>query len=104
MLVDLCVSRLSGDHHHHHEDIQNVIHQNDDLCGEKERDGHEEVVAPHCVGCSDDPVRELNEWQQKAEEELQGREDTNTRTSATITSNEIVDDDSGGSPKDGDSD
>jgi ZIP family zinc transporter len=34
-------------------------------------------------------VGELNEWQQRAEEELQGRGDTNTRTSATIGSNEI---------------
>ncbi|KAL7532586.1 hypothetical protein ACHAXR_004719 [Thalassiosira sp. AJA248-18] len=59
-----------------------------DQCNrEKDCDNDQEVVAPHCVGCSDDPVAELNEWQQRAEEELRG--DTNTKTSATIQSNEI---------------
>lgn len=42
------------------------------------------------MGCIDDPVGELNEWQQRAEEEIQGRErDANTKTSATIRSEEL---------------
>ena len=61
-------------------------------------------MGPHCVGCIDDPVGELNEWQQRAEEEIQGRErDANTKTSATIRSDDIGtnDDASGDSiPKD----
>ena len=67
----------------------------------------QEVVTPHCVGCSGDPVGELNEWQKRAQEELHERGDTNTRTSATCTSNEIgisCDDYSGATPKDHDSD
>jgi ZIP family zinc transporter len=28
------------------------------------------VVAPHCIGCSDDPVTELKEWHRKADEEI----------------------------------
>ena len=67
----------------------------------------QEVVTPHCVGCSGDPVGELNEWQKRAEEELHEREDTYTRTSATCTSNEIgisCDDYSRATPKDHDSD
>lgn len=91
-IVDVCVRCLSGDfhHHHHHDEDIPCTHdnQNDDLCVDNECD-EQSVVAPHCVGCSDDPVGELNEWQQRDEEELQGRGDTNTRTSATIGSNEI---------------
>lgn len=88
LLVDLCVKCLSGDHHHHHhEDIQNTINENE-LGVEKESD-EQEVVAPHCLCCSGDPVGELTEWQQRAEEELEGRGDTHTKTSATIVSNEI---------------
>lgn len=88
MVVDVCVRCLSGDHHHHdHEDIQNTAKQ-DECGGERECEDHD-VVSPHCVGCSGDPVGELNEWQQRAEEELQGRGDAQTKTSATIGSNEI---------------
>lgn len=28
------------------------------------------VVAPHCIGCSDDPVAELKEWHRRADEEI----------------------------------
>lgn len=102
LIVDVLVKYLSGEyHHHHHEDIENTMKQNEPE--------EQEVVTPHCVGCSDDPVRELNEWQQRAEEELHDRGHIHTNASATIVSNEIgtnCDDDSGsgGSHKDGDSD
>ncbi len=102
----MLVRYLSGEHnHHHHGDIQYSISKNgtnsDDEC-----DG-QEVVAPHCVGCSGDPVGDLNEWQQMAQEELHGRGHTTTGTSATFISNEIgisSDDYSGSSRKDHDSD
>ncbi len=32
-----------------------------------------EVVVPHCIGCADDPVGELDEWQRRAQEEVDGR-------------------------------
>lgn len=91
LILDVVVKCLTGEEHHH-DDIDDAIKQNEAGCENEEQS----VVAPHCVGCSDDPVRELNEWQQRAEEELQERGDTHTKTSATIVSNEIG--------KDGDSD
>mmetsp|Transcript_25347 Transcript_25347/g.45719 ORF Transcript_25347/g.45719 Transcript_25347/m.45719 type:complete len:383 (+) Transcript_25347:185-1333(+) len=88
LLVDIFVKLLSGDYHQkHHEDIQFTLNENER--GVEKKNDEPEVVIPHCVGCSDDPVGELNEWQQRAEEELEGRADTNTKTSATIVSNEI---------------
>lgn len=88
LIVDFLVKCLSGDHHHH-DDIQDTINQNEHGV-EKEGD-EQEVVVPHCVGCSDDPVAELNEWQQRAEQEIQDeRGDTQTKTSAV--SNEIGND------------
>mmetsp|Transcript_27518 Transcript_27518/g.58804 ORF Transcript_27518/g.58804 Transcript_27518/m.58804 type:complete len:402 (+) Transcript_27518:159-1364(+) len=106
MIVDVIVKWLSGENHHHGDDIQDAVNQNEPGC-QKERDEQEEFVAPHCVGCGTDPVGELNEWQHRADQELEGRGDTHTKTSATIVSNELgpnSDDDSGGTPKDNDSD
>mmetsp|Transcript_38474 Transcript_38474/g.92717 ORF Transcript_38474/g.92717 Transcript_38474/m.92717 type:complete len:399 (+) Transcript_38474:79-1275(+) len=106
MIVDVLVKYLSGEHHHHHhEDIQNTMEQDAPGC-EHERD-EQEVVVPHCVGCANDPVGELNEWQQRAEQELEGRGDAQTKTSATIVSNDLGtndDDESGGCQKNSDSD
>lgn len=105
MIVDVLVKFLSGEHHHHEVDIQNTMEQDAPGC-ENERD-EQEVVVPHCVGCANDPVGELNEWQQRAEQELEGRGDAQTKTSATIVSNDLgtnYDDESGGSGKDNDID
>lgn len=69
MIVDFGVRILSGGHHHHHH--SHNAHgdpQREDELVMVERE-EPEVVAPHCVGCSDDPVGELNEWHQMAEEE-----------------------------------
>lgn len=98
MIVDVLVRYLSGGHNHH-EDIQNnTINRHGSICENHECGTAQEVVAsPHCVGCSGDPVGELNEWQQRAKQEL-GCGDTNTNTGASC------DDDSGSSPKDHDSD
>lgn len=76
LVIDVVVKFLGGEHHHQD-------HEGSDPGVEKGRD-EPEVAVPHCVGCSDDPVGELNEWQQKAEEEIQGVGDTNTKTSGTI--------------------
>lgn len=104
--VDVLVKSLSGEHHdHHHGDIQNASSKIGTNC-DNECD-EQEVVAPHCVGCSGDPVGDLNEWQLMAREELHGRGHTTTRTSATSISNEIgisCDDYSGSTRKDHDSD
>ena len=84
----MCVKCLSGEHKHHHDAIPGEMEKNgSNNNSENECDHEPETVSPHCVGCSDDPVAELNEWQQRAEEELQ-RGEANTRTSATIGSNE----------------
>lgn len=75
-IVDVLVKCFSGEHHHHHQaDTGNVNHN--------ENSDEQEVVAPHCVGCSDDPVRELNEWQMRAEIELQGRATRRARDTVT---------------------
>ena len=39
--------------------------------GASNEDG--EIVAPHCVGFADDPVGELQEWQRRAQEEVDDR-------------------------------
>jgi zinc transporter ZupT len=86
-LVDVAVRLLSGDHHHHHhdsEDLQNMCNQN-------------EPSTPHCVGCSDDPVGELNEWHQRAEREIVTQFDDNQRT---IASHEVSNDNSSGGSDD----
>ena len=86
----MCVKCLSGEHKHHHDEIPGEMEKNgSNNNSENECDREPETVSPHCVGCSDDPVAELNEWQQRAEEELQ-RGEANTRTSATIGSNENI--------------
>lgn len=86
LLVDVSVKFLSGEYrHHHHDDIEEIINK-----GSNEEELNErEVVQPHCVGCIDDPVGELNVWQQRADEEIAGSGDAQTKTSATIVSNEV---------------
>mmetsp|Transcript_25037 Transcript_25037/g.53311 ORF Transcript_25037/g.53311 Transcript_25037/m.53311 type:complete len:385 (-) Transcript_25037:234-1388(-) len=91
LIVDVLVRFLSGEHHHHHhEDIQNPSKNENECSDEREKNDEKEAVAPHCVGCSDDPVGELNEWQHRAEQELEGKGDAHTKTSATIGSNDIA--------------
>lgn len=87
LLVDVIVKFLSGEHKHHHDEIQDTLNENERV-GEKKKNDEPEVVVPHCVGCSNDPVGELNEWQNRAEDEIEGMGDTQTKTSATIASNE----------------
>lgn len=89
------VKFLSGDHHHHHhgDDVQNNPNQHQKCCDNCDSDP--QVTAPHCVGCIDDPVAELNEWHQRAEQEIQGNlDDNNVRTSAS--SDNFNDNSSGG--------
>jgi len=79
LLTDIAVKALSGGKHHHSpDDIQNP-----NAGGVEKGNAGQEVVAPHCVGCAEDPVGDLNEWQQRAEQELEGRGDNNTKTSTT---------------------
>lgn len=62
-LVDLLVKKLSGEKHHHDLNDENL------KSSPTSDHGDVSVVVPHCVGCADDPVGELEEWQRKAEEE-----------------------------------
>jgi zinc transporter, ZIP family len=62
LLIDFVVKCLSGHHgheHHHHETepVEDI---------ENESCVSEDVMEPHCVCCSDDPVRELDELQKMA--------------------------------------
>lgn len=83
ILVDFGVKWLSGDHHHHHHaPDEHAHHSQGSDSAEKvvlETDD-EQVVAPHCVGCIDDPVGELQDWHQMAEEEEQKTADLRVRT------------------------
>lgn len=82
LILDVVVKFLSGEKHHHQ------IKNNENDPGVEKVLKEPEVVAPCCVGCSDNPVGELNEWQKKAEEELAGAGETNTKTSASIENGE----------------
>ena len=56
---------------HHHEDTGDVEiswNENADNRGES---SEEELICPHCVGCADDPVAELEEWQLMADKEIE---------------------------------
>ena len=83
-ILDLLVRYFSGDfrRQHNKDDTSNIIQHNKDdtsiALSNKAADvngGGEEqqLCSPHCVGCSDDPVRELNEWHELAEKEIQDR-------------------------------
>ena len=82
LIIDVLVRCFSGEHTPHHHDYN----QNSTIIANT--NGANNFAVPHCVGCSDDPVAELNEWQQRAEQELRGlqqkqRDDTNTNTGAS---------------------
>lgn len=108
IIVDFLVKCLSGEHHRHHVDdpatMSNIEATDKDKCDDEE----EEFVVPHCVGCCDDPVGELNKWQQRATEELQYKDGTDTKTSDSLIANETgtnsSDNDGRNIPRDHDSD
>jgi len=80
LIIDVMVRFFSGEHRHDAEiKAPNVEKENTEP----------DFVVPHCVGCAEDPVGELNEWQEKAEQELNAMADTQTKTSATIGSNDL---------------
>ena len=65
---------MSGDQHHKR---SHDLPANNANNGAADNDD-QSVVVPHCVGCSDDPVGELEEWQQRAEEEERERKREDT--------------------------
>lgn len=67
-VIDYLVKKLSNENVHDHgfpDQINEPRHHS--LRNQEEKD---EVVVPHCVGCSPDPVGELQEWQNQAEREV----------------------------------
>jgi len=81
MIVDVLVHFLSGDNHHH-----GAI----SLEPGKSEPAPEVVIrTPHCVGCSDDPVRELEEWHQRADKEI--LEEENKAGGQTVSVDSPVD-------------
>jgi len=65
--LDILVNKLSRDNGHGHahpDDIDQHSHMHE------QNDGN----MPHCIGCSEDPVAELDTWQINAEEEIQAAE------------------------------
>ncbi|KAL3785921.1 hypothetical protein HJC23_008116 [Cyclotella cryptica] len=86
-LVDISVRLLSGGHHHHShcgEEIQDMSGNVEacEACGQR-------ILSPHYVGQSDDPVAELNEWHQRADQEINDWDEHNQRT---IASNDFFND------------
>jgi len=74
LLVDFAVRCISGDHHHHHHHHDLPGDGSNAHADSEQHDEAGSVVVPHCIGCSDDPVGELEEWQHRAEEEEKERE------------------------------
>ena len=69
----MIVKRLSEDRSPIHRDIGDrdiVVVWNSDETNVNAAEEQEEVIAPHCVGCCQDPIGELEEWHKKAELEL----------------------------------
>ncbi|KAL7526505.1 hypothetical protein ACHAWF_001798 [Thalassiosira exigua] len=74
-IVDMCVRRLSGDHsprrRHVDHDIEIVWNEDDHRLEMNDAESSAEIVVPHCVGCTDDPMGELDEWHKRADRELE---------------------------------
>jgi len=86
-LVDISVRLLTGGHHHHghcEDDIQDISGnvESCEACGQR-------ILSPHNVGQSDDPVAELNEWHQRADQEIHEWDENNQKT---IASNDFFND------------
>jgi zinc transporter ZupT len=71
-LVDVLVKWFSGESHtQHHEDVGDIqIAWNENQIDVAEQKEPQEVIAPHCIGCAEDPVAELEEWQRMADKEI----------------------------------
>lgn len=87
-IVDQIVHKLGGGDHEHlekHETHQQALNgSNKD---------EQEIVIPHCVGCSDDPIAELVEWHMKAEQEEQNKNNRiseNGTHDMTLVDNEYI--------------
>lgn len=87
-LVDFIVKFFSGDHHHHHHHLPS-----DPNAQAHQVEQDDSVVVPHCIGCSDDPVGELEEWQHRAEEEEMERKREETVASNPSSREEGAKDD-----------
>jgi ZIP family zinc transporter len=77
-IIDFTVRKLSNEHMHADLPLDAGAPQHH-LVNDVGSDG-EEVVVPHCIGCSQDPVAELNEWQNKAQEEIEQTTNRGVRT------------------------
>jgi ZIP family zinc transporter len=64
-LIDVIVRVLSGHHHHHDHE-----HDHDHEAGfeAESEESEDEVMAPHCLACSPDPVGDLERLQHEADE------------------------------------
>mmetsp|Transcript_14021 Transcript_14021/g.19917 ORF Transcript_14021/g.19917 Transcript_14021/m.19917 type:complete len:403 (+) Transcript_14021:166-1374(+) len=73
-LVDILVRWFSGETHaHHQEDMGDIeISWNENAA---EAEEPQEVTTPHCIGCAEDPVAELEEWQRMADKEIEATAD-----------------------------
>uniref|UniRef100_A0A7S2E0S1 Uncharacterized protein n=1 Tax=Helicotheca tamesis TaxID=374047 RepID=A0A7S2E0S1_9STRA len=88
LLIDVLVRCFSGEHHHHHSHDISIPHESNagpGLKNDDKKSEEAEIIAPHCVGCSDDPVGELQEWHEKAEKEVK----EHNNKSVTVASGEL---------------
>mmetsp|Transcript_2263 Transcript_2263/g.3614 ORF Transcript_2263/g.3614 Transcript_2263/m.3614 type:complete len:401 (+) Transcript_2263:230-1432(+) len=97
-LVDILVKWFSGETHtHHHEDMGDVqISWNENVAEQEET---QEVTTPHCIGCAEDPVAELEEWQRMADIEIEAnreQEETIENSANNDDSDKNSDEESGG--------
>lgn len=62
--MDVCVKLLTKGHHPHSHD--HPVQEGKDREHDDNDEGEVEVLAPHCVCCTDDPAAEIEEWHKMA--------------------------------------
>lgn len=63
VILDFIIDSLAPKHQHHGHPELGDIHNPSSR-------SNEEVVVPHCIGCTEDPVRELSTWQNRADQDI----------------------------------
>lgn len=98
VLLDVLIEKLTGVNHGRPELVDGS-----GVPGDARNDG-EEVVVPHCIGCTENPVAELASWQRQADEDIANEvaEQENQTTTILSGNSAEVSGDKNDSSSDGD--
>lgn len=80
MIMDWMVKCLSGGGHGHAHDHHHSNPEEESACAQDQEVHNPDVRVPHCVGCSDDPVGELEAWKHMAKHMEEEEEAKQRRT------------------------